>query len=92
MGLSAHRLLVGVGVCHLLSDFPLWMRPALSMSMRCDSQAAIAKDKSKMFNEKNMHISLRHNIMRQLLKTWVISLDFVFNEKNMHISLRHNIM
>ena len=49
---------------NLLSDIPLWMRPALSMSMRCDSQAAIAKAKSKMFNEKNMHISPRHNIVR----------------------------
>ena len=30
-----------------------------------------------MFNGKNMNICLRHNIMLQLLKTWVISLDFV---------------
>ena len=32
----------------------------------------IAKSKSKMFNVKNMHICLRHNIMRQLLETRVI--------------------
>ena len=50
------------------------------MSMRCDSQAAIAKAKSKMFNGKNRHIRLRHNIVRQLLETRVISLDFVRSE------------
>ena len=48
---------------NLLADIPLWMRPALSVSMRCDSQAAIAKAKSKMFNGKNMHIRLRNNIV-----------------------------
>ncbi|RVW92110.1 Retrovirus-related Pol polyprotein from transposon TNT 1-94 [Vitis vinifera] len=38
---------------NLLVDIPLWTRLALSVSMRCDSQAAIAKAKSKIFNEKN---------------------------------------
>ena len=48
---------------NLLADIPLWTRPALSVFMLCDSQVAIAKDKSKMFNEKNMHKCLRHNIV-----------------------------
>ena len=45
--------------------------------MRCDSQIAIAKVKVKIFNGKNRHICLRHNIVRQLLETGVISLEFV---------------
>ena len=49
---------------NLLADIPLWMRPTRSVSLRCDSQAAIAKAKSKMFNGKNMHICLRRNIVR----------------------------
>ena len=72
---------------NLLSDTPLWTRPAPSVSMRCDSQAAIAKAKSKMFNGKNMHIHIRHNIMRQLLETEDISLDFVRSELNLVDSL-----
>ncbi|RVX01359.1 Retrovirus-related Pol polyprotein from transposon TNT 1-94 [Vitis vinifera] len=48
---------------NLLADIPLWTRLALSMSMRCDSQAAIAKAKSKIFNGKNRNICLRHNIV-----------------------------
>ena len=62
---------------NLLSDISLWTRPALSMSICCDSQAEITKAKSKMFNGKNRHLRLRHNIMLHLLKTGVISLHFV---------------
>ena len=61
---------------NLLVDIPLWTRIAPSMSMSCDSQAAIAKSKSKMFNGKNMNIRLKHNIVRQLLETRVIILGF----------------
>ena len=57
---------------NLLVDIPLWTRLALSVSMRCDSQAAIAKAKSKILNGKNRHICLRHNILRQLLEIGVI--------------------
>ncbi|RVW63370.1 Retrovirus-related Pol polyprotein from transposon TNT 1-94 [Vitis vinifera] len=39
---------------------------APSVSMRCDSQTAIAKAKSKIFNGKNKHIRLRHNIVNIL--------------------------
>ena len=53
------------------------------MFMCCDSQAAIAKAKNKIFNGKNKHIRLRHNIVRQLLETRVISLEFVRSELNL---------
>ena len=42
---------------NLLTDISLWTRPDLSMSIRCDSQATIAKAKSKIFNGKNKHIA-----------------------------------
>ncbi|RVW67802.1 Retrovirus-related Pol polyprotein from transposon TNT 1-94 [Vitis vinifera] len=58
---------------NLLADIPLWTRPTLFVSMHCDSQAVIAKVKSKIFNGKNRHIRLRHNIVRQPLETGVIS-------------------
>ena len=51
--------------------------------MHCDSQVAIAKAKSKIFNGKNWHICLRHNIERQLLETGVISLEFVRSKLNL---------
>ena len=48
---------------NLLVDIPLWMRLTPSVSMHCYSQVAIAKVKSKIFNGKNKHIRLRHNIV-----------------------------
>ena len=56
---------------NLLADILLWTRPAPSVSMHCDSQTAIAKTKIKIFNGKNKHICLRHNIVRQLLETGI---------------------
>ena len=58
--------------------------------MRCDSQATIAKAKSKIFNGKNMHIRLRYNIVRQLLETGFISLEFVRSELNLVDPLTNN--
>ena len=55
--------------------------------MRCDSQFAIDKAKIKMFNGKNRHIRLRHNIVRQLLEIGVISLDFMRLELNLNYPL-----
>ena len=51
-------------VRNLLADIPLWTRPTPSVSMRCDSQAAIVKAKSKISNGKNMYIRLRYNIVQ----------------------------
>ena len=48
---------------NLLSDIPLWTRPAPFVSMHCDRQTAITKAKSKMFNGNNRHIRLRNNIV-----------------------------
>ena len=68
---------------NLLADIPLWTRPTMSVFMCCDSQAAIAKVKSKIFNGKNKHICLRHNIVLHLLETGVISLEFVMSKLNL---------
>ena len=48
---------------NFLADISLRMKPIPSVSMHCDSQATIAKAKSKIFNGKNRHIRLRHNIV-----------------------------
>ena len=62
---------------NFLADIPLGMKPTPSMSIHCDCQAAIAIAKNKTFNGKNRHIRLRHNVIKQLLKDGVISIDYV---------------
>ena len=49
---------------NLLANITLWTRPTPFVSLHCDSRVAIAKVKNKIFNGKNKHIHLRHNIVR----------------------------
>ena len=51
--------------------------------IHCDCQTVIANAKSKIYNGKNRHIRLRHNIVRQLIENGIMSLDFVSSERNM---------
>ena len=78
---------------NLLADIFLWTRLALSVSMHCDSQATIAKAKakSKIFNGKNRHIRLRHNIVRRLLEIRIISLKFVRSKLNLTYPLTKSL-
>ena len=66
-----------------LADLPLWMRLVPSMSLHCDCQAVIARARNKAYNGKSRHIRLRHNIVKQLLKDGIISVDFVRSEINL---------
>uniref|UniRef100_A0A2N9I4V3 Reverse transcriptase Ty1/copia-type domain-containing protein n=1 Tax=Fagus sylvatica TaxID=28930 RepID=A0A2N9I4V3_FAGSY len=67
----------------LLVDIPLWTKPATSISLHCDSQAAIGRAKNKLYNGKQRHMRLRHNIVQQLINNGVIALEFVRSEKNL---------
>ncbi|KAH9781528.1 hypothetical protein KPL71_008509 [Citrus sinensis] len=68
---------------NLLVDLLICTHPPTSVSIHCDCQAAIAKAKSEIYNGKSRHIRLRHNIIKQLLKSGVVSLDFVKSELNL---------
>ena len=51
--------------------------------MHYDFQAAISIAKNKTFNGKNKHIHLRHEVVKQLLKNEIISIDYVKSEVNL---------
>ena len=53
------------------------------MSIHCDCQAAISIIKNKTFNGKDKHIRLRHEVVKQLLKDGIISMDYVKSEVNL---------
>jgi hypothetical protein len=61
----------------LLIDLPLYTNSVPPVCIHCDCQATIARAKSKIYNGKSRHIRLRHNIVRQLIESGVISMDFV---------------
>ena len=67
---------------NLLADIPLWGKPTPSVSMRCDSQAAIEIANNQVYNGKRRHIHLRHAIVRNLIRNNVMSLEYVKSDRN----------
>ena len=53
------------------------------MSVHCDNQAAIVVANNKAYNGKNRHIKLRYEVIKQLLKDGVVSIDYVRSELNL---------
>ena len=45
--------------------------------IHCDSQAAIGRAESVMYNGKSRHIKWRDNFVRQLLSSGIITIDYV---------------
>jgi hypothetical protein len=66
-----------------LTEIPLGIKPTPSISMYCDCQATITIAKNKSFNGKNQHIRLRYDVVKQLLKNKIISIDYVKSEMNL---------
>jgi len=62
---------------NFLANIPLGMKPDPFVSIHCDCQSTIAIAKNKNYNGNNKHIQLRHNLVKQLLKSGTISIDYV---------------
>ena len=43
-------------LCHFLEDIPDWPKPVPPISIHCDSQSAIGRAQSNMYNGKSRHI------------------------------------
>mgnify|MGYP003702928687 CR=1 FL=1 len=67
---------------HFIEDIPRWSKPVLAICIHCDSQSAIGRAQSNMYNEKSRHIRHRHNSIRKLLSNRVVSIDYVKSKDN----------
>ncbi|XP_075504625.1 secreted RxLR effector protein 161-like [Primulina tabacum] len=65
-----------------LEDVPGWEKPVPTICIHCDSQSTIGRAQNDMYIGKSRHIRRRHNIIRQLLLTGVISVDYVKSKDN----------
>ena len=74
---------------HFLEDIPKWQKSVPPICIHCDSQFAIGKTQSNMCNGKSRHIRRRHNTIRQLLSTGIISIDYVKSKDNIEIGRAH---
>ena len=66
-----------------LLEIPLTSKSVNSISILCDSQATLARAYSEIYNGKSRHISLRHDYVRKLIKSGIISLTFVKTSENL---------
>jgi hypothetical protein len=65
-----------------LEYVPRWPKPVTAVCIHCDSQSAIGRAQNTMYNGKSRHIRRRHNTIRQLLTTGVITVDYVKSKDN----------
>ena len=52
-----------------------------------DSQSVIARAHNNMYNGKSHHIRQRHNTVKQLLSSGIISIDYIKSKDNIADSL-----
>ena len=67
---------------NFLEDIPNWPKPVLAVCIHCDSQAAIGRARNVMYNGKSRHIRRRHDTVRQLLSSGIITIDYVKSKDN----------
>ncbi|KAJ9557266.1 hypothetical protein OSB04_011880 [Centaurea solstitialis] len=68
---------------NLIYEIPLWHRQISSISIRCDSQATLAKAYSEVYNGKSRHLGVRHSMIRDLITNGEISVVFVKTQHNL---------
>jgi len=67
---------------NFLEDIPYWPKPVAPVCIHCDSQAAIGRAGSMMYNGKSRHIRRRHNTVREFLSSGIITVDYVKSKDN----------
>ena len=72
---------------NFLEDIPMWPKPVPAISIHCDSQSAIGRAQSHMYNGKSRHVHRRHRSVIELLANGVISIDYVKSKDNLADSL-----
>ena len=63
-------------------DIPFWPKHVGPICIHCHSQEAIGRAGSVMYNGKSHHIQRRHNTIRQLLFSGIITINYVKSSDN----------
>ncbi|PHU29229.1 hypothetical protein BC332_01322 [Capsicum chinense] len=67
---------------NFLKDIPYLPKPVAPVCIHCDSQAAIGRTGSMMYNGKSRHIRRKHNSVREHLSSGIITIDYVKSKDN----------
>ncbi|GKD41631.1 zinc finger, CCHC-type containing protein [Tanacetum coccineum] len=68
---------------NLILEILLWSKPITHISIRCDSDATLAKAYSQMYNGKSRHLGVMHSMIRELITNGVIYIEFVRSRQNL---------
>ena len=67
---------------NFLEDIPLWLKLVMSIVVYCDCNAVSSVAKNVVYNGKSRHIRRRHNTIKQLLFSGVITIDYIKSKEN----------
>ncbi|PHT81304.1 hypothetical protein T459_14319 [Capsicum annuum] len=67
---------------NFLEDILYLPKPGAPICIHCDSQAIIGRAGSMMYNGRSRHIRGRHNTVRELLSSGIITVDYVKSKDN----------
>ncbi|KAF3683836.1 hypothetical protein FXO38_00569 [Capsicum annuum] len=67
---------------NFLEDISYLPKTVAPVCIHCDSQAAIGRTDSMIYNGKSRHILRRHNTIRELLSSGIITIDYVKSKDN----------
>ena len=65
-----------------VEDIPRWSKPMPVIYIHCDSQSAIGRAQSNMYNGKSRHIRQRYNTTKQLLSNRIVTIDYIKSKDN----------
>ncbi|PHU01273.1 hypothetical protein BC332_31060 [Capsicum chinense] len=68
---------------NFLENTLYWPKPVAPVCIYCDGQAAIDRVGSMMYNGESRHIRWKHNIVRELLSSEIITINYVKSKDNM---------
>ncbi|KAF3669803.1 putative phosphoserine aminotransferase, chloroplastic-like [Capsicum annuum] len=67
---------------NFLRDILYWPKLVAPVCIHYDSQAAIGRAGSMMYNRKSRHVRRRHNTVREILSSGIIIIDYVKSNDN----------
>nr|GEW03983.1 ATPase, F1/V1/A1 complex, alpha/beta subunit, zinc knuckle CX2CX4HX4C [Tanacetum cinerariifolium] len=58
---------IKMAIRNLIYEIPIWSKPKVPISIRCDSAPMIAKAYSQAYNGKSRHLGVRHSVIGTLI-------------------------
>ncbi|GJR08216.1 retrovirus-related pol polyprotein from transposon TNT 1-94 [Tanacetum coccineum] len=65
-----------------LEGIPLWLKPVTTVCIHCDSMADLTREKNHIYNGKSIHKRRRQNMIKDLLRNGIISINYVKSKEN----------